>query len=102
MDIEKQIYHLTKRLNYLKDIFAGKHAKVIELLQGRLATFTNRTNGETQQDPSAEIGTLEELFTFMEHKLETKLTPMDKVRIVRHPQRICLHDILENVYDNVT
>lgn len=102
MDIEKQIYHLNERLNYLKDIFAGKHAKVIELLQSRLETFTNRTNGETQQDPNSEIGTLEELFTFMEHKLETKLTPMDKVRIVRHPQRICLHDILENVYDNFT
>ena len=27
---------------------------------------------------------------------------MDKVRIVRHPQRICLRDILENVYDNFT
>lgn len=102
MDIEKQIYHLNERLNYLKDIFAGKHAKIIEFLQNRLEIFTNRTNGETQQDPSAEIGTLEELFTFMEHKLETKLTPMDKVRIVRHPQRICLHDILENVYDNFT
>ena len=27
---------------------------------------------------------------------------MDRVRIVRHPQRICLKDILENVYDNYT
>ena len=27
---------------------------------------------------------------------------MDRVRIVRHPQRICLRDILENVYDNFT
>jgi Acetyl-CoA carboxylase alpha subunit len=27
---------------------------------------------------------------------------MDKVRIVRHSQRICLRDILENVYDNYT
>ena len=38
----------------------------------------------------------------MERKLETKIQPMDKVRIVRHPQRICLRDILENVYDNFT
>ncbi|MEG2005223.1 MAG: acetyl-CoA carboxylase carboxyl transferase subunit alpha/beta, partial [Bilophila sp.] len=48
------------------------------------------------------LSTLEELFVFMERKLEGELKPMDKVRIVRHPQRICLRDILENVYDNFT
>ncbi len=38
----------------------------------------------------------------MEAAIDAQLTAMDKVRIVRHPQRICLKDILENVYDNYT
>jgi acetyl-CoA carboxylase carboxyl transferase subunit beta len=41
-------------------------------------------------------------FVFLEKKLERQLSPMDKVRIVRHPQRISLKDILEHVYDNYT
>ena len=34
--------------------------------------------------------------------MDAQLTAMDKVRIVRHPQRASLKDILENVYDNYT
>lgn len=102
MDIEKRVYNLNERLTYIKDIFAGKHTETIELLQTRLDTFSYQTNNKTQKTPDAELKTLEELFSFMENKLEELLTPMDKVRIVRHPQRICLHDILENIYDNFT
>ena len=102
MDIEKRAHHLSERLNYIRDIFDGKHPEDIELLHNRLNEFFRRATEGIQADPAAELSTLEELFTFMERKLETKLQPMDKVRIVRHPQRICLRDILENVYDNFT
>ena len=101
MDIER-VHHLSERLNYIRDIFDGKHPEDIELLHNRLNEFFRRATEGIQADPAAELSTLEELFTFMERKLETKLQPMDKVRIVRHPQRICLRDILENVYDNFT
>lgn len=50
----------------------------------------------------AELATVEDLFNYVERRLEGSITPMDKVRIVRHSQRICLRDILENVYDNFT
>ena len=102
MDIEKRAHHLSERLNYIRDIFDGKHPEDIELLHNRLNEFFRRATEGIQSDPDAELTTLAELFTFMERKLETKIQPMDKVRIVRHPQRICLRDILENVYDNFT
>ena len=101
MDIEKRAHHLTERLGYIKDIFAGKHPDVTELLDARLSEFF-RKYAAGENDPVAELTTLEELFGFLERKLENELTPMDKVRVVRHPQRICLRDILENVYDNFT
>ena len=89
MDIEKRAHHLSERLNYIRDIFDGKHPEDIELLHNRLNEFFRRATEGIQSDPDAELTTLEELFTFMERKLETKIQPMDKVRIVRHlkPQR---------------
>ena len=102
MDIEKRAHHLSERLNYIRDIFDGKHPEDIELLHNRLNEFFRRATEGIQSDPDAELTTLEELFTFMERKLETKIQPMDKVRIVRHPQRISMRDILDNVYDNYT
>lgn len=102
MDIEKRAHHLSERLNYIRDIFNGKHLETIELLHSRLNDFFRRATEGIQSDPNAELTTLEELFVFMERKLEGELQPMDKVRIVRHPQRTCLRDILENVYDNFT
>ncbi len=101
-DIEKRSHHLAERLTYIRDVCAGKHDDVVDLLDTRLKEFYRRiTNGQAVL-PTSELTTLEELFAFMERKLEAELTPMDKVRIVRHPQRICLRDILENVYDNYT
>ena len=98
MELTKKIQHLTDRLNYIKDIFAGKHQEDITLLENRL----NELKECAPQNAEEMMTALDELFIFMEKKLEAKLTPMDKVRIVRHPQRICLKDILENVYDNYT
>ena len=78
MDIEKRAHHLSERLNYIRDIFDGKHPEDIELLHNRLNEFFRRATEGIQSDPDAELTTLEELFTFMERKLETKIQPMDK------------------------
>ena len=37
MDWDKQLHQLTERLNYVRDIFAGKHQEDIGLLDKRLA-----------------------------------------------------------------
>ncbi|MFI3272163.1 MAG: acetyl-CoA carboxylase carboxyl transferase subunit alpha/beta [Pseudomonadota bacterium] len=101
MDTDKRIQHLTERLGYIRDIFGGKHNENIVLLETRLSEFSQRDRCELDEKSSG-LDTLEDLFGFVENKLEGELTAMDKVRIVRHSQRICLRDILENVYDNYT
>ena len=102
MDIEKKLHHLNERLTYIRDIFAGKHNENVRLLETKMADYREREHILSAKDREAAVTTLEDLFGFVERKLEADLTPMDKVRIVRHPQRICLRDILENVYDNYT
>ncbi len=99
---EKRLQSLSDRLTYIQDIFTEKNLDKVSLLKEKLEQLNTRIADGNCQDINTEIVTLEELFIFMERKLESSLTAMDKVRIVRHPQRICLRDILENVYDNFT
>ncbi len=102
MELLKKIHQLSERLNYIQDIFAGKHQDDINILKARLDEFKQAIEQKADINIEQNINSIEDLFFFMEEKLESRLTPMDKVRIVRHPQRICLRDILENVYDNYT
>lgn len=99
---EKRLQMLQDRLTYIENIFAGKHEANVALLRGKLAELTQRLDEGQCADPHLETLNVEDLFGFIERKLEAEITPMDRVRIVRHPQRICLRDILENVYDNFT
>ncbi len=98
----KRIQSLSDRLSYIQDIFAGKHADSVSLLQQKLDEFTDKATHDSLEKPYEELVSLEDLFKYVEARLDASITPMDKVRIVRHPQRICLKDILENVYDNFT
>lgn len=101
-NIAKRIQALKDRLAYIRDIFAGKHQESAELLAERLGDFEARAAADKLSDPYAALAEVENLFAEEERKLEQEISPMDCVRIVRHPQRICLKDILENVYDNFT
>jgi acetyl-CoA carboxylase carboxyl transferase subunit beta len=102
MEIEKQVQHLSERLTYICDIFGDKPNENIRLLQHKMDDYRSREAELSATECRAAVLTLEDLFGFVEKKLEAELTPMDIVRVVRHPQRICLRDILENVYDNYT
>ena len=102
MDIEKQIQGLQDRLTYIRDIFGSSENENIKLLESKVKEFVDKQHDLTSKAAFRHFRSLEDLFAFLEKKLEAQLTPMDKVRIVRHPQRICLKDILENVYDNYT
>ncbi len=48
------------------------------------------------------VRAVEESVSFLEDRCEENLTPMERVRIVRNPQRFTLKDILESVYDDYT
>ncbi len=100
MDIDKRTRQLSARLAYIRDIFGPRENASSALLTHRLEEFLNRAPELGVLDLRREVDRLEELFALLEGKLEDELTPMDRVRIVRHPQRITLKDILENVYDN--
>lgn len=102
MEWEKRLHALQERLQYVRDIFENKHHDDIQLLSERLAELQKNIAEGRREDPKQAVESLEDLFFFMECKLEDRISPMDKVRVVRHPQRVCLRDILENVYDNYT
>lgn len=102
MDIEKRTQELRDRLKYVQDIFGPDENTNVTMLDAKLNEYIQRESRLSKKESMRQLETLEELFRFLEKKLERELTPMNKVRIVRHPQRICLKDILENVYDNYT
>jgi len=102
VDTERRIQDIKDRLSYIRDIFGGKEGDHIRLLTAKLGEVLGREAANPGSVQGEELSRLEDLFDFSERKLDTLLTPMDRVRIVRHPQRMCLKDILENVYDNYT
>jgi len=102
MDADKRIHALKSRLTYIRDIFDGREDDNVRLLSVKLGEVLEREDRKPGSTSPEELSRLEDLFDFSERKLDGSLTPMDRVRIVRHPQRICLKDILENVYDNYT
>jgi len=102
MEIEKRIAALRERLAYTKDIFGGRQNANIELMESRLAEFVAREREASDGEKDQMVRELEDLFSFLEKKLDAALSPMDRVRVVRHPARVSLKDILENVYDNYT
>jgi acetyl-CoA carboxylase carboxyl transferase subunit beta len=102
MDIEKSLLELESRLQYIQDIFGVPQTEDVGLLRSRLDEFRAREATATLPEKVKLLSQLEDLFGFVEKKLDPALTPMDKVRIVRHPQRVTLKDILEFCYDNYT
>ncbi len=102
MDIEKSTQELADRLQYIKDIFGGREHEDVAMLATRLEEFRSREGAAPLAQKVKMLSQLEDLFDFVEKKLDPELSAMDKVRIVRHPQRVTLKDILEFVYDNYT
>lgn len=102
IDAEKKLLELSERLKYLQDIFAGRQTDAAGKLQKSLDECREALPRLDKSGQAKRLQQLEDFFSFIEKELDKQLTPMDRVRIVRHPQRVCLKDILENVYDNYT
>ena len=86
----KRIQSLTDRLSYMQDLFAGKHADSVSLLQQKLDEFTEKATSDSLVNPYEELVALEDLFKYVEARLDASITPLDKVRIVRHPHGKCV------------
>ncbi|WP_419787996.1 carboxyl transferase domain-containing protein [Pseudodesulfovibrio sp.] len=102
MKIEKKLSALSTRIQYTRDIFGNKSRPELEAFANEIAEFQDKYRDADEERKVRAIESLDHRLSTMETAMDAQLTAMDKVRIVRHPQRICLKDILENVYDNYT
>jgi len=102
MDIEKKLEEFTQRVAYARDILGPKTNERLEALGQEIAATGVQADSLSFDAATAKVTELSRRLGVLEEDIDALLTPMDKVRIVRHPQRVCLKDILENVYDNYT
>nr|WP_321257354.1 carboxyl transferase domain-containing protein [uncultured Pseudodesulfovibrio sp.] len=102
MNIEKKLQGLQERVNYARDILGGAPRPELDAFTTEISSFSEKNNDLSEELKNRALDSLDARLIAMESAIDTQLTAMDKVRIVRHPQRACLKDILENVYDNYT
>ncbi|QJA05464.1 acetyl-CoA carboxylase carboxyl transferase subunit alpha/beta [Thermosulfurimonas marina] len=100
-ELYRELTDLWERALYLRDI-KGEDFESLAEVMAHLEDLRNRF----YEEPS---GVLRERLLSLRSKLEEledlaarTLTPYEIVKIVRHPQRFTLLDILENVYDSYT
>ncbi|MGL4722211.1 MAG: acetyl-CoA carboxylase carboxyl transferase subunit alpha/beta [Desulfovibrionaceae bacterium] len=101
MENVKKLQELSSRLEYIKDIFLEERQGTIIVLEKTYQEVKNLVD-ISAPDVKAYLERADQIFTTTERQLDEVLSAMNKVRIVRHSQRVCLRDILENVYDNYT
>ena len=102
MNIEKKLQELMKRVNYAHEILGNKTRPELDAFANEIEQFLEKNKDKPEDMVMRTVESLADRFATMESAIDARLSAMDKVRISRHPQRICLRDILENVYDNYT
>ena len=101
-DLRKRLHKTEERLNYLIRV---KDSSTWGNLSGFKEKYANLKDSfyEFEEEELAEkIHELEEALTFIEERCEEGLSSLERVRIVRSPERFTLKDILENVYEDYT
>jgi len=102
MNIEKKLQELMERVNYARDILGNQTRPELNAFAKEIDEFLEKNKDRSKNQSIHAVESLDNRLSTMESAIDAQLTAMDKVRIVRHPQRACLKDILENVYDNYT
>ncbi|QJB57635.1 carboxyl transferase domain-containing protein [Pseudodesulfovibrio sp. zrk46] len=102
MNIDKKLNELLERVNYTRDILGNKARPELDAFAKEIQAFPAKYSVASEDMAQRAVQSLDKRLSTMESAIDAQLTAMDKVRIVRHPQRVCLKDILENVYDNYT
>jgi acetyl-CoA carboxylase carboxyl transferase subunit beta len=100
MNIDKKLTELMERVTYTREVLGNKARPELDAFAKEISEFPDKNNVVADDRALRALESLEKRFSTMEAAIDAQLTAMDKVRIVRHPQRACLKDILENVYDN--
>lgn len=100
MNAEKKREALQQRASYAREILEGRNLPELDALLDKITRFNELNPGLSEEKAVETLEGFERRLGAFEELNDGKLTAMDKVRIVRHPQRVSLKDILENVYDN--
>jgi len=101
-DLRKRLHKTEERLNYLIRVKDSSSWGNLSGFQEKYTHLKNSFYDFEEEKLSEKIHELEEALSFIEERCEENLSPMERVRIVRSPQRFTLKDILENVYEDFT
>ncbi|MGW8287115.1 MAG: acetyl-CoA carboxylase carboxyl transferase subunit alpha/beta [Desulfobulbales bacterium] len=101
-DLRKRLHKTEERLNYLIRVKDSSSWGNLSGFQEKYTHLKNSFYDFEEVKLSEKIHELEEALSFIEERCEENLSPMERVRIVRSPQRFTLKDILENVYEDFT
>jgi len=99
---QKMLLKIEERINYLIQLKDFSNWGNLDGFKKSCETLKNSIYDLSAEQLSLEIRKLDDSIRFLEERAEEQLTPMERVRIVRTPQRFSLKDILENVYEDYT
>ncbi len=99
---QKKLLKIEERINYLIQIKDFSNWGNLDGFKSNSDKLKGAVYELTEEQLNREIRKLDESISFLEERAEEQLTPMERVRIVRTPQRFSLKDILENVYEDYT
>ncbi|MFH0808931.1 MAG: acetyl-CoA carboxylase carboxyl transferase subunit alpha/beta [Pseudomonadota bacterium] len=102
MDADQRLSSVEKTLQYLFDVKGGAPGVGFEELKARVERLKSQLYELAPDTLLVDLAATERALRYLQERAEESLTPADIVRISRHPQRVSLHDILENVYDSFT
>ena len=101
-ELQHHLLTIEERIAYLRRIKNYSNWGDLDELKETYDQLKVAAVDSTTEHLSTRIRKLKESLTFLEGRAEEHLTPIERVRIARAPQRFCLRDILENVYDDYT
>lgn len=99
---QKKLLKIEERINYLIQIKDFSNWGNLDGFKKNCEKLKGSVYELTEEQLNREIRKLDDSISFLEERAEEQLTPMERVRIVRTPQRFSLKDILENVYEDYT
>ena len=101
-DLRKRLLKVEERITYLTHLKEGSEWGNLTALQEKVESCKDGFYDYGEENLAEEIRKVEDSVVFLAERFEENLSPMERVRIVRNPQRFTLKDILENVYEDYT
>ena len=99
IELHKKLKNLIDLALYIKDIKGEDFFGIKEIIERITEIYNNFYNYE-EKFIEEFVKEYDNKLKFLVEEADRTLTPYEIVKIVRHPQRFTLQDILENVYDS--